>query len=158
MKLWFIDEVGNNNNMVVQHGWAEKGKRSYAEQFGYKTQRLSIVAAYNRTTKQIIAPFEYSGYTDTHLFNGWFEHYLLPNFSSGDVVIMDNAKFHKDPDLADIAAERGVQIIYLPSYSPDLNPIEKFWANLKRNIRKVIKTCKNLQDAITLAFNLTVSG
>ena len=57
-----------------------------------------------------------------------------------------------------IAAQNGVKIIYLPAYSPDLNPIEKFWANLKRNIRKIIKSAKTFQEAITVAFHLTLSG
>jgi isftu1 transposase len=78
--------------------------------------------------------------------------------SVGDVVVLDNASFHKDPNLREIAKEHGVAIIFLPAYSPDLNPIEKFWANLKRNIRKIIKKCKSLQEAITLAFELTISG
>lgn len=118
---------------------------------------MSIVAGYNRGTKEIIAPFEYSGYTDTGLFNSWFEQQLLPALRPGDVVILDNASFHKDPELQIMAEAYGVRLIYLPAYSPDLNPIEKFWANLKRNIRKIIKKCETLQDAITQAFKETLS-
>ncbi len=82
----------------------------------------------------------------------------MPCLTIGDVVILDNASFHKGTDLQLIAEEMGVTVIYLPAYSPDLNPIEKFWANLKRNIRKLIKKCNNLQEAITKAFNITNSG
>lgn len=156
-KVICIDESGTDNNIVPQYGWSEKGFRSYAEQSGFRTQRLSIVAGYNRGTKEIIAPFEYSGYTDTGLFNGWFEQQLLPALKPGDVVIVDNASFHKDPELQIMAEAYGVRLIYLPAYSPDLNPIEKFWANLKRNIRKIIKKCESLQDAITQAFKETLS-
>lgn len=116
------------------------------------------MAGYNRASKKVIAPFEYTGYTDTHLFNGWFKQCLLPELNPNNVVIMDNARFHKDPELINMALGKGIRIIYLPAYSPDLNPIEKFWANLKRNIRKIIKTCKNLQDAITKAFQITLAG
>jgi isftu1 transposase len=153
----YIDESGTNSNIVPQYGWSEKGLRSYAEQSGFRTQRLSIIAGYNRSTKEIFAPFEYSGYTDTGLFNGWFEQQLLPALKPGNVVILDNASFHKDPELRVMAEEFGIGIIYLPAYSPDLNPIEKFWANLKRNIRKVIKKCESLQEAITQAFKITLS-
>lgn len=93
-----------------------------------------------------------------HLFNGWFQELLLPMLTPGDVVILDNASFHKDPELSDIAKKHGVEVIFLPAYSPDLSSIEKFWANLKRNIRKIIKKCRNLQEAITKAFEITISG
>jgi transposase len=153
-----VDESGTDDNIVPQYGWAEKGQRTYAEQSGFRGQRLSIVAGYLRNNGAIIAPFEYSGYTDAYLFNSWFEQQLLPALQPGNVVVLDNASFHKDLELQEIAESKGVRVIYLPPYSPDLNPIEKFWANLKRNIRKIIKKCKNLQEAITLAFKLTISG
>ena len=76
----------------------------------------------------------------------------------GQVVILDNASFHKSPLLKVEAEKVGVKIIYLPAYSPDLNPIEKFWANLKRNIRKIIKKCRDLQEAIVQAFQITIPG
>ncbi len=155
--LVYIDESGVDNNIVPQYGWSEIGTRSYAEQPGFKTQRLSIVAGYEYATKSIIAPFEYDGHTNTVLFNLWFIEQLLPSLHLGQVVIMDNASFHKSSILKVEAAKYGIKIIYLPAYSPDLNPIEKFWANLKRNIRKLIKKAKNLRDAITLAFNITLS-
>lgn len=154
----YIDEVGNDDNMVVQHGWSEKGKRSYAEQSGSKTKRLSIVAGYNYQTKEIYAPFEFEGYTDTHLFNGWFGDLLCPELPKNSVVILDNARFHHSYELDEIAEKAAVKLLYLPPYSPDLNPIEKFWANLKRNIRKVVKKFDKFQDAVTFAFNETISG
>jgi isfu1 transposase len=119
---------------------------------------LSIVAGYEYGSRSIVAPFEYDGYTDTTIFNLWFTQELLPNLKAKQVVILDNASFHKSPLLAIAAKKYGVTIIYLPAYSPDLNPIEKFWANLKRNIRKIIKKCTDLQDAITKAFAITISG
>jgi isfu1 transposase len=156
--LVYVDESGINNNIVPQYGWSEKGTRSYALQSGFKTQRLSIVAGYNYGTKEIVAPMEYNGYTNTGLFNMWFKDELLPSLIYGQVIILDNASFHKSPLLKIEAAKYGVRIIYLPAYSPDLNPIEKFWAKLKRNIRKIIKYVNNLQDAITQAFKVTLSG
>jgi transposase len=155
--LVYIDESGVDNNIVPLYGWSEKGNRSYAIQAGFKTERLSIVAGYEYSTKSIIAPFEYSGYTDTSLFNYWFISELLPNLREGQVVVLDNASFHKSALLKIEAAKYGIKVLYLPAYSPDLNPIEKFWANLKRNIRKVIKTAKNLREAITIAFEITLS-
>ena len=70
---------------------------------------------------------------------------------------MDNAAFHKGDEILEIAEEFGVNIIYLPAYSPDLNPIEKFWANFKRNLRKIIKNYGNFEEALTQALLRTIS-
>ncbi|HEX3766822.1 MAG TPA: IS630 family transposase [Puia sp.] len=153
-----VDESGVDDNIVPMYGWSEKGERSYAEQPSAKKKRLSIVAGYVYGTRTILAPFEYEGYTDIHLFNSWFEQQLIPALRPGQVVLLDNAAFHRSLELDEIAAQHGVEILYLPAYSPDLNPIEKFWANLKRNIRKFIKTAENFQEAITTAFKVTLSG
>lgn len=154
-KLVFIDESGADDKLVVLRGWAPKGLRSYAQQKGFRSKRLSLIAGYVYGKKQIIAPFEFSGYTDTDLFNGWFESVLCPCLTAGQVVIMDNASFHKSPELERMAAAVGCTILYLPPYSPDLNPIEKFWANLKRKIRQAIQKAFSLEDAITYAFQRT---
>lgn len=117
-----------------------------------------MVAAYRLQNKEMIAPFEYTGYTDLSLFTGWFEQILCPQLKAGDCVIMDNAKFHKSEEILDIASEHKITIIYLPAYSPDLNSIEHVWANFKRNLRQIIKKHSDFQEAITLALNKTLSG
>ena len=99
-----------------------------------------------------MAPCEYHGSTDLSLFEGWFEQQLCPSLQPGTVVILDNASFHKSDNIDHIAEEHGIEILYLPPYSPDLNPIEKLWANFKRNLRKCIKEFIKFQDAITHAF------
>ena len=95
---------------------------------------------------------------DKSLFVSWFKQILCPNLIPGQVVILDNASFHKDEELYDLVREKGCTLIYLPPYSPDLNPIEKFWANFKRNVRKVIKKFTSLASALTHAMQVTLSG
>ncbi|QGP55824.1 hypothetical protein PsalMR5_04859 (plasmid) [Piscirickettsia salmonis] len=92
------------------------------------------------------------------LFLGWFEQELCPKLNPGQVIIMDNASFHKSPELYDMVEAVDCELLYLPAYSPDLNPIEKFWANFKRNIRKVIKKHEHLCNAITDALIKTLPG
>ncbi len=71
---------------------------------------------------------------------------------------MDNASVHKSDEIKDIAKAQGLEIIFLPAYSPDLNPIEKVWANFKRNLRKCIKKFQSFKQAISYAFKKTFPG
>ena len=74
----------------------------------------------------------FDGVCNTKLFNIWFEQILIPELPENSVVILDNATFHKSQELQMIAKNHNVELLYLPPYSPELNPIEKLWANLKR--------------------------
>lgn len=90
---------------------------------------------------------EYDGYTDTEVFTTWVREFLCQELRAGQVVIMDNASFHKSPIIRELIESVGCKLIYLPPYSPDLNPIEHVWANLKTLIRKH----KDRQDNLSLA-------
>jgi isfu1 transposase len=84
---------------------------------------------------QLWAPLYYQGTCDTKLFNFWLEMFLLPALGPGHTIIMDNAAFHKSEQTKKIIADAQCTLLFLPPYSPDLNPIEKVWANLKANIK-----------------------
>ncbi len=141
--LFYIDEMGCDNKLSILRGWSLIGESSYGEVLAYQTQRRSIVAGYNYADKKIIAPLEYSGYTNTEIFNQWFEEHLCPSLKPKTTIVMDNASFHKSSKLIEIANKFDVQILYLPPYSPDLNPIEKVWANFKKIFRKVNNSFEN---------------
>ncbi|EMI59090.1 transposase ISFtu1, partial [Francisella tularensis subsp. tularensis 3571] len=146
------------NKLSILRGWSLIGEPSYGEVLAYQTQRRSIVAGYNYADKKIIAPLEYSGYTNTEIFNQWFEEHLCPSLKpKTTIVIMDNASFHKSSKLIEIANKFDVQILYLPPYSPDLNPIEKVWANFKKIFRKVNNSFEKFCDAISYVFNKILS-
>jgi isftu1 transposase len=154
-KLVFCDEMGVDDNITPLYGWSKQGVRSYGERAGYKKQRVSIVAAYQHGIKKLIAPMEYSGYTNTSLFVQWVEEHLCPNLKKGQYVIMDNVSFHKSIKVKEAIEKVGCKLIYLPVYSPDLNPIEHCWANFKNYLRKIIKKCKNIHTAISIAMAKT---
>lgn len=78
---------------------------------------------------------------------------LCPQLEIGDFVILDNASIHKSDEIYDIAEEFGINIVYLPPYSPDLNPIEKVWANFKNILRRIRHKYKDIKNAITEAWN-----
>ena len=99
-----------------------------------------------------IAPFIFCGTCNTELFNKWVEEILIKELKRGQVVIMDNASFHKSQTTIDLIESAGCHVIFLPPYSPDLNPIEKFWANMKRWIRNNISKMNDLNDTISIFF------
>jgi transposase len=88
------------------------------------------------------------------LFNKWLTQCLIPELKEGDVVIMDNASFHKSLETRHIIERAGCKLRYLPTYSPDLNPIEKLWARLKKIIRYARRTFDDIISAIDYAFNV----
>ena len=94
---------------------------------------MNIIAG--RCGNKIVAPGEYRGSTDHSLFETWFSGALLEEIPQGSVVILDNATFHRKKTLASLAQNVGCEVIFLPPYSPDLNPVENLWANLKTFIR-----------------------
>lgn len=82
------------------------------------------------------------------LFEIWFVEYLLPNCVENDVIIMDNATFHNKKRLLSYAQRFGISLWFLPPYSPQLNPIEKYWANMKRYLRNYLSSFCNVTAAM----------
>lgn len=90
--------------------------------------------------------------TDTDIFLAYMEHLLYPVLKAGDVVVMDNLSAHKAPAVRAWIEKAGAELLYLPPYSPDLNPIEKAWAKLKQLLRSAqARTREALDQAITQA-------
>lgn len=79
---------------------------------------------------------------------------MLPALSPGFILIMDNATFHKSEATKQLIEEAGCQLKFLPPYSPDFNPIEKCWANLKNKIKKIIGQFSTLAEAVDYAFRI----
>lgn len=87
-------------------------------------------------------------------FEGWLEEILLPELPRNAVIIMDNASFHRKSQLNEIAENNDIRLIFLPPYSPELNPIEKLWANMKMFLRNFLHKFDSLDDAITSFFQV----
>jgi transposase len=95
----------------------------------------------------------YKGTCDTKLFNLWVEDFLVPVLKPGQVVILDNATFHKSIKTKKLIEDADCTLLFLPPYSPDYNPIETFWANFKTKIKNIIHGFSKLSDAIDFAFS-----
>jgi transposase len=88
--------------------------------------------------EEILSPLQYDGTMDSTLFEMWFETLLLPVLPENTVIVMDNASFHRKNRLCLLAEKSGHRLIFLPPYSPELNPIENFWSWIKRQLRKIL--------------------
>ena len=126
-RLVYIDESGIDMSITKDRGWGKKGKPLRAKKNGKYYQRTNIIAGLNLNNP--IAPMVFNGNCNTKLFESWVEQFLIKELSPGQVVIMDNAAFHKSQKTKELIESVGCTLIFLPPYSPDLNPIEKFIKN-----------------------------
>jgi len=128
------------------YGRAPRGQRLYADVPGKRSKRISVIAAYNQ--KLLQAPFYFEGYTDTAVFIIWLEQCLIPTLIPGQVVIIDNASFHRSPTIREKIEAVDCHLLYLPPYSPDLNPIEHQWALLKHQFRSQLSSALPFVDQL----------
>lgn len=151
-KLVYIDESGIEAGIVKDRGWGKKSQKLAAKKSGKYYERTNIIAGY--VNKKSIAPMVFNGSCNTELFNSWVEKFLLKELNAGQFVIMDNASFHKSKKTKELIESVGCKVIFLPPYSSDLNPIEKFWANMKRWIKDKISSFDQLYTTIQHFFLL----
>ena len=128
----YVDECGILREYERESGYAPSGERIPAVRSGRNRKTTNIVGAL--CGKERIGIELYEGTTNAAVFEDWFGR-LLALLSVGCTVILDNAKFHRGEVLKEMAGKCGIGVLFLPPYSPDLNPIEKTWANLKRFLR-----------------------
>ena len=133
-KLVFVDETGAATNMTRSYGRAPKGCRCVASAPLGDWQTTTFVAALRH--RQLTAPMVVDGPMDGELFLAWVEQFLCPTLQTGDIVILDNLSSHKVEGVQQAIAAVGARVLYLPPYSPDLNPIEKLFSKLKTFLRK----------------------
>jgi len=133
-RLVFIDETWAKTNMTPIRGWAPRGQKLVARAPFGKWRTLTFLAAlrYDR----IDAPCVLDGPINGQSFTAWVEQFLVPTLNPGDVVIMDNLGSHKGAAVRDAIRSVGARLLFLPPYSPDLNPIEQVFAKLKLLLRK----------------------
>jgi transposase len=117
---------------------------------GHKFHRVNVVAAVIHGKKETkkIAPECYNGSMTGDRFERWFRIKLLNEVPRGSTIIMDRASFHRKKQLKEICVKGKINLLFLPAYSPDFNPIEKDWANMKRALRDTAPLCDLLQTAV----------
>ena len=161
-RLAFIDETSAKTNMAKTTGWAPRGQRlvDHAPFGHWRTQTFIGALRHDR----LDAPWVIDGAMNGEMFDRYVETQLAPTLRAGDVVILDNLSSHKNPSAARTLREIGTWFLFLPPYSPDLNPIEMAFSKLKALIRKAggpehtktsgkrsagFATCSQTRNAIT---------
>lgn len=133
-RLVFIDETWAKTNMTPIRGWSKRGSKLIAKAPFGKWKTLTFVAALRHD--RIDAPCVLDGPINGQLFTTYVEQFLVPTLQPGDIVVMDNLGSHKGPAVRKAIREAGARLLFLPPYSPDLNPIEQVFAKLKLLLRK----------------------
>lgn len=125
--------------MQKEYGYQLKSERLIANRSGKRGTRITVIAVRN-SNNDLLATFRFEGYTNKEIFKQYLMKVLLPIVKKDQIIIMDNAKFHKGNDIKELIESKECKIKYLPPYSPDMNPIEKKWAQIKKLYGKL--TCK----------------
>jgi transposase len=133
----YIDEAGIDNRLYREYGRSSRGQKIYGEIPGKKRERVSIIGGL--MNKKFMAPFTFQGGCNTEVFNIWLAEVLLPDLPKGTTIIMDNAAFHKSVKTRKLIENAGCLLLFLPTYSPDFNPIEHWWHKIKSILRPLIQ-------------------
>lgn len=146
-RLVFIDETSVKTNMTPFRGRSPKGKRLLADAPFGKWNTQTFIAGLR--CDELVAPWVIEGAINGQVFDAYVTTQLAPTLQPGDVVIWDNLNVHKSPRAAEAIRARGAWVLFLPRYSPDLNPIEKAFSKLKTLLRKAkARTYDDLWKAV----------
>ena len=129
------------HRLYREYGRAPRGERIYQTVAGKRRERTSLIAA--AQPGKLVAPLGFQGSCNPEVVDTCFEKVRLPALPPGSVIVLDNARFQQSPTTLKLAEAAGCQRLFLPSYSPDLNPIEHRWAACKTRLRKELSTAAN---------------
>ena len=154
--LVFLDECGVNTDMTRLYGRALEGARCI-DDTPLNTPVTTTILSSVRLDGSTV-PVTYKGGTTGEIFLNYLRDSLIPTLHPGDIVVMDNLRSHHVEGVRKIIEDAGLQLCYLPPYSPDFNPIEKLWSKVKAFLRKQkIRNAASLPASVTSAFS-TVSS
>ena len=139
----YIDESGVNQYLQREYARALRGEIIEDVKPGKRYNRINIIGAQGENFYYGIKCYKQS--TNSTFFEDWFVNSLLKIIPKGFTVILDNAKFHNKFMLRKLARGK-IRLLFLPPYSPDLNPIEKTWSNMKRFIRSNSQNYKTIEE------------
>ncbi len=133
-RLVFVDEMGSNTSLHELYAYSPRGERAYcsvARNRGKNTTLLASMSLSGMGPSMVV-----DGGADGAVFETYLREALLPALGEGDVMVMDNLRVHKSERVRALIERAGVEVLYLPPYSPDFNPIEEAFSKIKNLLRK----------------------
>ena len=153
----FVDESGVNTAMTRRYARAPRGERAVGSVPKNWGENVTMLGAMR--SDGVSAVMTVAGATDEEIFRLFVEWLLVPSLREGEVVVMDNLGAHTSAWVREAIEAAGARLIYLPPYSPDLNPIEQCWSKVKTSLRAAkARTREALDDAITCAFRTVTAS
>ena len=151
-RLVFVDEMGANTSLAPLHGWSRRGERAYLSAPRNRGKNTTLLAS--MSVEGIGTTLAVQGSTTRAVFEAYVEQVLGPTLRAGQVVVMDNLWAHKGEEVRGLIEERGCEVLFLPSYSPDYNPIEEAFSKIKGLLRKAqARTREALIEALGVAIS-----
>ncbi len=151
-RLLFVDECGTHTSLAPIYGYAPRGERlrlSVPRKRGKNTTLLSSMRLSGMGPSLAV-----EGGTTARVFESYVEKVLVPSLEEGQVVVMDNLGAHRPKRIRELIEQQGCELVYLPAYSPDYNPIEEAFAKIKNLLRKAAARSKEaLVEAIAVALS-----
>jgi len=152
-RLVFVDESGFHTSMMRLYARAPRGQRAYGKVPRNRGKNTTLIAAIT-LEGGMGESVAIEGATDAEVFEAYVEHFLAPSLKEGQVVVLDRLGAHRTQRVRALVEVRGAQLLFLPSYSPDLNPIEEAFSKIKGIVRKVgARTRQALEEAIAVALS-----
>jgi transposase len=133
-RLVFVDEMGAHTSLAPLYGYSRKGERVRLEVPRNRGKNTTLLAS--MTLGGMGETLAVEGSTNQEVFEAYVEHALAPTLQGGEVIVMDNLSAHKPAKVRELIEGRGCELIYLPAYSPDFNPIEEAFAKIKDMLRQ----------------------
>ena len=151
--LVFIDEMGVLQGLTRTHARSEVGSRVYDFKPYYRGAKVSVVGAIS--LNKVLAVMTLNGSMDGNAYKVFIERCLLPQLWTGAVVVMDNLPAHKVAEIRPLIESVGASVLYLSAYSPEFNPIEDWWSQLKALLKQFSpKTASAVDGLIKIALEL----
>jgi transposase len=151
-KLVFVDEMGTNTSLSPRYAYSPKGRRAYAEVPRNRGANTTLLASMSLEGMGPCLAVE--GPTTAAVFEAYVEKVLAPSLRHGQIVVVDNLGAHKGESVRELIEKRGCQLLYLPPYSPDYNPIEEAFSKIKGALRKAqARTREALIEALGVAIS-----
>jgi transposase len=133
-RLVFVDEMGANVSLSPLYAWSRKGQRAFGSAPRNWGKNVTLLAS---ITREGLGPcLAVEGSTTREVFETYLEQVLAPTLRPGQMVVMDNLSAHKGGRVKEIVEGRGCELVYLPPYSPDFNPIEQAFSKVKGLLRR----------------------